>query len=98
MGAATAVQSITQPERGRTVGTRVRTTITPGIVIEVEAAELLDLERQGLIESREGDDSFIDDEPIQVESGVITDASIGLPKSAKPSKADKSTDTEGSGE
>lgn len=35
--------------------TKVRTTIEPGVVHEVDAAELIDLERQGLIYSREGD-------------------------------------------
>lgn len=70
----------TQPERGHTVGTRVRTTITPGKVLEVEAAELLDLDRDSLILSREGDDDWVDDaEPESVESGVITDANPGEP-------------------
>lgn len=32
---------------------KVRTTFEPGKVIEVGAAELIDLERQGLIKSRE---------------------------------------------
>ena len=45
---------ITQPERGRAVAnTKVRTTFTPGTVISVSERELVDLERQGLIYSRE---------------------------------------------
>lgn len=35
--------------------TAIRTTIEPGRVIKVDDSELLDLERQGLIKSREGD-------------------------------------------
>lgn len=35
--------------------TRVRTTIEPGRVIEVDDAELTDLDRYGVIKSREGD-------------------------------------------
>lgn len=53
--------------------TKVRTTITPGEVIKVEAHELIDLERQGLIHSREGDDRWQDDKPVETESGVVTD-------------------------
>jgi hypothetical protein len=34
--------------------TKVRTTIEPGRVIEVDDAELLDLDRQGLLKSYEG--------------------------------------------
>lgn len=59
------------------VKTKVRTTINPGTVLKVEAAELLDLERQGLIKSREGDEGWQDDAPVEVESGVITDAKKG---------------------
>ncbi len=81
-GTATAVQLITQPEGGRTV--KVRTTFTPGIVHEVGDAELLDLDRQGLIHSREGDEHWVDDEPTEVESGVITDA-----QNADPSTEDE---------
>jgi hypothetical protein len=36
--------------------TKVRTNIEPGVVHEVDAAELLDLERQGLIYSFERDE------------------------------------------
>lgn len=43
-----------QPERGRAVATvKVRTKNEPGKVIEVESTELTDLERLGLIHSRE---------------------------------------------
>ena len=35
--------------------TQVRTTNEPGVVREVDDTELIDLERQGLIYSREGD-------------------------------------------
>lgn len=48
-------------EKGTTVArktTKVRTTFTPGEVIAVDAAELLDLERQGLIHSQESDDNW----------------------------------------
>jgi hypothetical protein len=62
--------------------TKVRTTFTPGDVIRVEGAELLDLERQGLIYSREladgetprkGERAWQDDPPIETESGIVTD-------------------------
>lgn len=70
----------TEHERGNTVAqTKVRTTITPGEVIKVAEHELVDLERQGLIHSREGDDRWQDDKPVKTESGDITD---GLAKQA----------------
>lgn len=71
----------TEQERGNTVGktTKVRTTITPGEVIKVAEHELIDLERQGLIHSREGDERWQDDKPVATESGDITD---GLAKQA----------------
>lgn len=53
-------------ERGVTTvakKTKVRTTNLPGKVIEVERYELIDLERQGLIHSREGDENWPDDKP-----------------------------------
>jgi hypothetical protein len=62
--------------------TKVRTTFTPGKVIKVDERELLDLERQGLIYSREtaegatvrkGEHAWRDDKPIEQESGVVTD-------------------------
>lgn len=68
--------TITQPKGGDTVAddkTKVRTSINPGEVIEVDSTELLDLSRQGLIHSREGDETWQDAEPVEVESGVITD-------------------------
>lgn len=43
--------------------TKVRTTIEPGVVLTIDAPELLDLERQGLIKSREGDEGWQDDKP-----------------------------------
>lgn len=62
--------------------TKVRATNTPGLVIEVDESELLDLERQGLIHSREladgetirkGEKPWRDDKPVEIESGVVTD-------------------------
>lgn len=45
---------LNEKERGRAVAetVKVRTTFEPGKVIEISAAELVDLERQGLIDSR----------------------------------------------
>lgn len=64
----------TEQERGTTVAdTKVRTTMLPGEVIEVDERELIDLERQHLILSREGDEGWQDAEPIDTDSGVITD-------------------------
>lgn len=40
--------------------TAIRTTINPGEVIKVDERELLDLDRQGLIKSRESDDAPTD--------------------------------------
>ena len=53
--------------------TKVRTTLSPHVVLEVGPAELLDLERQGLIHSREGGKGWRDGKAETVESGVITD-------------------------
>lgn len=62
--------------------TKVRTTIKPGTVIEVDSAELLDLERQGLIHSRKlskdekprkGEKAWHDGKPTESESGIVTD-------------------------
>jgi len=64
---------ITQPERGRAVGlTKVRTTFTPGEVIEVDERELLDLKRQGLIHSLEGDEP---DKPDKLDKNAESDKS-----------------------
>ena len=84
---------ITQPERGRIVAdtTKIRTTFTPGEVIEVSSTELLDLERQGLIHSREGDEAWTDAEPVDIESGVVTD---GLAEQATTGDAPKVVDDE----
>lgn len=70
---------ITQPERGRAVAlSKVRTTFTPGEVIEVDERELLDLERQGLIYSgeladgesaAEGDELEAEAEPTDKKAG-----------------------------
>ena len=78
-------------ERGNTVAdkTAVRTTITPGEVIEVTGAELIDLERQGLIHSREGDESWQQAEPVETDSGVITD---GLAEQATTGDAGRLAD------
>lgn len=74
--------STTEQERGTTVAdkTKVRTTFTPGEVIEVDERELVDLERQHLIHSRKGDEGWQDAEPVETDSGVITD---GLDKQAE---------------
>lgn len=89
-GAATVAQHVTQSERGHALSqlTKVRTTITPGEVVEANERELLDLERQGLVHSREGDEGFVDAEPVENESGIITDAA----KKGDAGKPDKSTD------
>lgn len=83
--------TITQPERGRAVAkrTKVRTTMTPGIVVKVEEYELLDLDRQGLIHSREGDKDWQDDTPVKTESG---DLAATTPAAAKAAPASKTTD------
>lgn len=82
--------------------TKVRTTITPGEVIKVDAAELIDLERQGLIHSREGDDRWQDDTPVKTESGVVTDgldkqATTGDKPAAAKAKASAKVTTENKG-
>lgn len=76
----------TSKERGRVLGTKIRTTIEPGKVLEVDGAELLDLHRQGLLHSFERGEStdaigagkspnrWRDGTVTEVESGVITDA------------------------
>lgn len=63
--------------------TKLRTTFTPGVVLEVEASELLDLERGGLIYSREGDDNWEDGEAEDITSGELTPE-----PDAKATKAD----------
>lgn len=73
----------TETERGTTVAmTRLRTKFTPEVVIEVDERELIDLERQGLIYSREhpagtkiieGEAPWVSDEVTETDSGVITD-------------------------
>lgn len=81
----------TENERGNTVAdmTKVRTTFTPGTVIEVDERELLDLDRQHLIHSREGDEGWQDDEPVESDSGVITD---GLDEQATTGDAGRLAD------
>lgn len=51
----------TPTRKGRDVATAIRTTITPGKVIAVSDAELIDLDRQGLVLSREGDKGWAAD-------------------------------------
>lgn len=76
---ATAVTD-TESGRGRAVAdkTKVRTTITPDTVIEVDLAELTDLERSGLIHSRndgvKAPHKWRDGKAETTTSGVITDA------------------------
>lgn len=56
--AAGAVDTTTEQRGARIVSkTAIRTTINPGEVIKVDDAELVDLQRQGLIESLESDDA-----------------------------------------
>jgi hypothetical protein len=46
----------TDQERSDAMGkTKVRTTIEPGVVLEVDDAELTDLVNLGIVKSREGD-------------------------------------------
>lgn len=59
--------------------TPVRTTINPREVIRVGDAELLDLERQGLIYSGTEYDEPADDEGEAVSSGVVTDSAPIVP-------------------
>lgn len=86
--------TITEHERGTTVAdkTKVRTTFTPGKVIEVGARELVDLERQHLIAALEGADGWQDDKPVETESGVITDGLVDKTDAA----ASKGPKTKGS--
>lgn len=83
----------TEPERGNAMArkTKVRTTLNPGTVIKVEEAELIDLSRQGLIYSREladgetipkGEKAFVDDEPVETESGTLDAPSVPDKKGA----------------
>ena len=88
-GTATAAQPITQPERGHIMAakkprasagnglTKVRTTFNPAVVIEVGSAELLDLDRQKLIDRREGDKGWRDGKAETTESGIITEGETG---------------------
>lgn len=78
--AAAAIEVDETPVKASDGLTPVRTTFNPREVIRVGAAELLDLERQGLIHSRGDADEIPDDEAGEVthgngvvESGVITD-------------------------
>lgn len=79
--AAAKPEVIEAPDEADDGLTPVRTTFNPHEVIRVGAAELLDLERQGLIYS--GDDPELDepddDEGTAVPSGVITDPPAGDP-------------------
>jgi hypothetical protein len=60
--------------------TAVRTTLRPHEVIEVGDAELIDLERQGLIDSKHGDKGWkpaTSSSKVATDSGVITDGVAG---------------------
>lgn len=82
----------TSKERGRILATKIRTTIEPGKVLEVDGAELLDLHRQGLLHSFERGEStdaigagkspnrWRDGDVVDVPSGVITDAPTEEPE------------------
>lgn len=75
--------SSTSKERGRALATKVRTTIEPGKVLEVDDAELVDLHRLGLLYSFDKNDStdrivgakspnrWRDGKVEDVESGVV---------------------------
>lgn len=69
----------TETERGATVAskTKVRTTINPGVVISVAEHELIDLDRQGLVHSRETDAKWKDADAVDIEPGEITDTKGG---------------------
>ena len=63
--------------------TKVRTTFDPATVLEVDERELVDLERQGLIHSRQlgknekprkGEKAWESGKAESTDSGVITDA------------------------
>lgn len=74
----------TNKERGDAVAktTKVRTTITPGEVLKVDAAELIDLDRQGLVYSSEdglGRHAWVDDAP-EAEATVEAPASTATKK------------------
>lgn len=79
----------TSKERGRILATKVRTTIEPGKVLEVDDAELVDLHRQHLLHSFERSEStdaisagkspnrWRNGEVTPVDSGIITDSNAG---------------------
>lgn len=71
-------------ERGGTVArqTKVRTTFEPGIVLSVGDAELLDLDRQGLIKSRESDEDWEPEDTGKAPASTDT-------KAAKTAKTEK---------
>jgi hypothetical protein len=62
--------------------TKIRTTLTPGDVIEVGPAELLDLERLNLIDSREGDAGWADGVPVPMASGQLDPPAVKTPEAA----------------
>lgn len=78
----------TSKERGRVLGTKIRTTIEPGKVLEVGDAELVDLHRQHLLHSHEGNENtkalglgkslnkWHTGKAEVIESGVITDPQV----------------------
>lgn len=51
--------------------TKVRTTINPDAVIDVDDVELNTLEQYGIIDSREGDEGWIGDEPTDVDEQLL---------------------------
>lgn len=79
-----ARRDITEPEGAVIVGTKIRSSINPGTVVEVDERELVDLDRQGLIHSHELDAKsaektgvhksakrWKDGDAEEVESGVV---------------------------
>ena len=67
--------------------TKIRTTLNPGDVIEVGPAELLDLTRQNLIESREDEGEWTDGEPIPMASGQLGSSPVVDTAATNPTPA-----------
>ena len=77
-------------ERGGTVTrkTKVRTTIEPGVVLAIDDAELLDLDRQGLIHSSDAGHGSHEWRP-EVEADADAAPAATDTKPAKPGKTEK---------
>lgn len=57
--------------------TKVRTTIEPGVVLTIDDTELIDLDRQGLIKSRETDDDWKADDTDEAPASKADDKKKG---------------------